>query len=131
MPVSDTTPAGATRPNGWGFVVDVAQRRTTADPGNVLPGIDPYAAHQRQVDHQTIIATGVACHPVTAAAYGRQQVVFTRRIDTMAYVGNTRAAHDCRRTLVDHAVVQDPCFVVNPRHPDITPGRERCHVVIE
>ena len=68
--------------------------------------------HQRQVDHQPVVADRVAGDVVAAAAHGEQEVVVGRESDGVLNVGRAGAAGDQRRAPVDHGVPDRPRLVV-------------------
>ena len=50
-PVSEIRPPGVASPWAWVAAIDVAPGGPALDPGTAPLGIDPHAAHRRQVDH--------------------------------------------------------------------------------
>ena len=58
-----------------GGVIDVARRAAGIDPNGAARRIDAHALHQRQVDHQTVVAAAKAGAVVAAAPDGDEQAL--------------------------------------------------------
>lgn len=67
-------------------------------------GIDPYAFHPRQVDHQAAVADRATGDIVAAAAHRHQKLVRTGEVDAIDDIGNPMTACDQCGPAVDHAV---------------------------
>jgi hypothetical protein len=71
-----------------------------------------HAAHAGQVDHQPVVAQGAARNVVAAAAHRQRQAVVARKRHAGEHVGSAGAAHDQRRTAIDHRVPDRPGSVI-------------------
>ena len=89
-----------------GGVVDVARRAAGIDPHGAARRIDAHALHQREVDHQAVVAAAEARAIVAAAPDGDEQALVAAEVHRGDDVGDVHAARDQARPLVDHAVVQ-------------------------
>src|SRR6476619_8314280 len=66
--------------------------------------VDLDVLHQREVDHQTVIAHGIACDVVSASPDRDEQFVLARELDGLHDIFGRRAAGDQRRPAIDHGV---------------------------
>ncbi len=113
MPVVELMPTGVARPWAW---VAASRSASVAPPSMVdaAPGgVHSRGLHLRQVDHEPVVAHGIAGDVVPAAADGEHAArcparKFTARDD----VRRAGAARDDRGTLVDHRVPDLPRAVV-------------------
>ena len=74
--------------------------------------VDPDPLHERQVDHDAVVARRVPRRAVPATAHRGQQLVLTCEVDGRDDVRGTGAARHDRGTLVDHRVPYAPSGVV-------------------
>ena len=95
----------------------VAQRAAGVDARPARVGVDPDAAHRREVDDESVVAHGQPGHAVPAAAHRREQLVLTGEPDRGDHVGGVRAPGDQPRPSLDHAVPDRPRFVVRRGRP--------------
>src|SRR5262249_38782281 len=84
--------------------VEVGQDAPRIDRGPA--GIRVYldVLHQRQVDHQTVIAHGIARDVVSASPDRDEQFVLARELDGLHDIVGRLAAGDQRRRAIDHGV---------------------------
>jgi hypothetical protein len=85
-------------------VIEVAQGGAAAGTHHARVRIDPHRAHAGQIDHQAIVAQGIAGDVVAAAAHRQRQAVVAREGDRGQHVGGAAAAGDEGRTPLDHRV---------------------------
>ncbi len=89
---------------GLGGGVEVRERGTAFD-GDAAPGrVDSRGLHLRKVDHEPVVAQGIAGDVVPAAADGEQEPVVPREVHPADDVRRGGAASDDRGALVDHRV---------------------------
>ena len=103
--------AGDREPECLALAVDMVVEATSLDADRPRERVDPRAGHEREVDHQAVIAEGVAGDGVPAAAHRGEQIVLARKPDGGSHVCDTPAPGDQRRPPVDVAV-PDPADVV-------------------
>jgi hypothetical protein len=72
-----------------------------------LPGSTANALHCGKIDHNAVVAQGVAGHAVGAAANGRRHISLTSKFNGRDHVLNGRTPHNQSRSLVDHSI-EDP-----------------------
>jgi len=94
------------------LAVDVTQHAARLRTTGAANGIDPYAAQQRQVDHQTAVAHRQAGDVVAASPDGIHQAVFARELHGSHDIGGADAACDQRRSAIDHRIPDLARFVV-------------------
>src|SRR5262245_35472039 len=83
------------------LVVDVAPQRTTLHPGPAASGIDPHAAHCREVDDDPVVAHCGARDVVSSASYGDLQIVFAGETHSRNDVSGPNASSDEARAPID------------------------------
>jgi hypothetical protein len=66
--------------------------------------VDPYAAHERHIEHQRTVSGSEARDVVASALNAEQEVVFARKPNAFNHVGNAAAARDNGGLPVDHGV---------------------------
>src|SRR5687768_655874 len=86
------------------FVIEVAPRGSAFGTCRTIGRTHANSLHGGQVDHQAVIAYGVARHAVATAADGHPQVALTSNSDGRDHVPDSRTPHDQRRSLVDHSI---------------------------
>src|SRR5690606_1278774 len=74
--------------------------------------IHPYPPHERQVDHHPTVAKRRAGYVVTTTLYGYEQVVCTGKVYRFDHVCRSPATGDEGWSSFDHAVPDDPSFIV-------------------
>ena len=105
-------PAGNREAEGLRLAVDVGPRTATLRPDGAPLRIDPDAAHEREVDHDAVVAD---CRPgdvVPAAAHRQGQVVLPGEVHGGDDIGRAGTHDDDERSLVDHSVPDAPRLVV-------------------
>ena len=63
-------------------------------PCGTRDGIDPDPFRQREIEHQPTVTDGIACHVVSAATHGKEEIVLPGEGDGGNDVGDTSTAHD-------------------------------------
>ena len=107
-----------------GGMVYVGRRATRVHPHRLRLRIHAHALHQRQVDHQAVVAAGEPRAVVSAAANRDQQALVAALVDRGDHVRRVDAAGDHARLLVDHAVVEGTHgVVVGVASPDDAPAQ--------
>ena len=96
--------AGGGQPEGLGLPVEMGVEAAALDLDRPGLGVDPRSGHCRQVDHQPVVAHGVAGDGVPAAPDGRVEALVAAEADGGDDVGHARAAGDQRRPALDVAV---------------------------
>jgi hypothetical protein len=71
-------------------------------PAGVRVHLD--ALHQREVDHEAVVADGIARDVVPAPSDRDEQVVLARELDGLDDIFRRRAARDQRGSAVDHGI---------------------------
>ena len=105
-------PNGIARPKAW-VAWSTSPRVQPPSARTVRCGwIDAHALHAGQIDHQAIVACAQAAAVVAAAAHRQQQLLVAGEIDGRNHVAHVRTAHDERRPLVDHTVVDLARFLI-------------------
>ena len=94
------------------LVVHVAEQAAAGNVGDALALVDAHAAHQREIDHQALVAGRLARMAMPAALHGHEQARAAREIDGSANVGDAARLHDERRKLADRRVQHAPRVVV-------------------
>ena len=87
-----------------GFVVELAPGDSALRAGRAPDGIDPHAPHPGQVDHQTVVADGIAGNVMATAAYRQQQMMGAGELDTLEDIGHTSTADNQCRASVNHGI---------------------------
>ena len=103
---------GNGEPVGMSGVVDIARRATSLDADGLARGIDAYALHGGQVDHQPIVDAAKAGPVVPAATYGNPETMLAAEVDRGDHVAYVHTPGDHQRPLVDHGVEEFACLVV-------------------
>ena len=128
---------GGVDPGGRGqsmlcrLAVDVPERGSRSDRRGLCPGIDPDEVHEREVDHQPVVADRIAGDVVAAALDRQQKPLISREIDGVLDIGGALATRDQSRTPVDHGVPDGACIVVavvrRTQQHALHRSRERVH----
>ena len=84
--------------------VEVGEDATRIDRRPAGIRVDLDVLHQREVDHQTVIAHGIARDVVSASPDRDEQFVLARELDGLHDIFGRRAAGDQRRRAIDHGV---------------------------
>jgi hypothetical protein len=84
--------------------VEVRERGTAFDGDPAYVGVDACGFHPRKVDYDTVVAHGIACDVVAAAADGKPESVIPREVHPADDVRCGGAANDGCGMLVDHGV---------------------------
>ena len=84
--------------------VELAELRTSLDARRFRLRIDAGRVHQRQVDHQSVVADRLAGDAVPATADRHRQALGAGEIDAGDHVVGVFAAGDHRWSPIDHAV---------------------------
>ena len=92
--------------------VHVAPGRAATDPNRARLRIDLDVAHQREIDHDTVVAGSQPSAVVAAAADRKRQVVVASEPHGRHNVIGVRTARDQRRPSVDHGVEDVARFAV-------------------
>ena len=79
MPVVELMPTGVARPWAWVAASRSAERGAALDGDAARAGVDARGLHLREVDHEPVVAQGVAGDVVPAAADGEQEPVAPSR----------------------------------------------------
>ena len=87
-----------------GLRVHIAEKAAGLSPRDSLSRIDPDAAHERHVEHQSALADGESGDVVSAALDRQRDGVLTRGVDARDDVGDAEAPCDQRWTPIDHRV---------------------------
>jgi hypothetical protein len=95
-----------------GLAVDVAPQGTALDPGCAGDWIDGDGAHQREVDHDPVVAHRGAADVVASPADGDLEVVAAGEADRGGHVGGAAAPGDQSRAPIDGAVPHGAGVVV-------------------
>ena len=126
MPVWLTKPPVAASPKAWASRSRWALRQPPWAWIVRAFGVDPRPRHSRQVDHQPVVADGVAGDGVPAAPNGRVEALVAAEADGGDDVGHARAAGDQRRPALDVAVPDLADLVVvggvGRHQPPLEPG---------
>ena len=101
-------------PVGLGGGVEVRERGTALDGGAAPGGVHARGRHLREVDHEPVVAQGVAGDVVAATADGEYEPAVPREVHRANDVRRGGAARDDRGALVDHCVPDLPGAVVGP-----------------
>lgn len=75
--------------------------------------VDEYSAHQRQVDHESVVADGASGDIVPTAPDCNPELVLPRETDGVLDICCPHTSGDQRRPLVDRAVMNLSSFVVS------------------
>ncbi|MGA3227802.1 MAG: hypothetical protein ABSC65_28820 [Acidobacteriaceae bacterium] len=76
-------------------------------------GIDADSFHLRHVNHQAVVADGLACDAMSAPTNRNQKVVFASLAHTLNDIGRACATSDHRRTPVNHRVRDGSRLIVS------------------
>ncbi len=95
------------------LVIEVLPQDSGLSPGRLGRGIDVDALHQRQVDHEPVVAHGGSRDIVATATHRDQQALGRGEAHRLQHVGGARAAGDEARPLVDHRVPDTPRGIVS------------------
>src|SRR5581483_7743051 len=82
----------------------IGQNTTRLDHGATSPRVDLDLLHERQIDHETVVADGVAGDVVPAAAHCDEQLLLASELHGLADIASGFAASDQRRFAIDHPV---------------------------
>ena len=96
-----------------GRAVHLTPGRAALDPGGAPVGVHVDAVHRRQIDDEAALDGAETRAVVAAPADGDREVRRPRELESGRDVGGGSAAHDHRRPLVDHGVVERPGLVVS------------------
>ena len=94
------------------FTVELVPREAPLRAGGAGLRIDVNALHERQVDHQAAVDRRAPRDVVTASPDGDFELSIARHLHGIGDVGQTAAAGDERRPLVDETVMDLPGFVI-------------------
>jgi hypothetical protein len=100
-------PSRCCEAEGLGFAIDVAPRRAALDTRNPAVAINGDTVHLRNVDHQTVIANGVAGYAVAAGANCCEQMMPSRKPNGIDDIRNAATTRDNRGTTIEHSVEND------------------------
>ena len=103
---------GYGQPEQLGLVVEVGQGGAALNPDALADRVDLDAAHQGQVDQQSVVAGAVPGDAVPAAAHRHRQARGAGETHGLDDVGGSQASDDHRRMAVDRCVVDRPGLVV-------------------
>jgi hypothetical protein len=101
MPVVETIPG---QPEPLGLEVQLAPPQPRCGQRRPRRRVDPHQLHQRQIDHDAVVAGARAGHVVSAAPHGQRQPVLAGEPDRGEDVGTTPAPGHQGRVPVDGAV---------------------------
>lgn len=92
--------------------IEISEGATGLDgrPADIRVHLD--ALHQRQIDHEAVVADGIARDIVSAPSDRDDKVVLARELDSVNYIFRRRAAGNQRGLAVDHGVPDMACLVV-------------------
>jgi hypothetical protein len=88
--------------------VEVAQEAPAGHARRARFQIDPHAFHQREVDHDPVVARGEAADAVTTAPDGDDHLLVSCESDRGGHVLDRGAPRDERGSPVDHPVPHEP-----------------------
>ena len=94
------------------FTVELIPCEPPLRAGGAGLRIDVNALHERQVDHQAVVDRGATRDVVAASPDGDLELLIARQLHGISDVGQTAAAGDERRPLVDESVMDLPGFVI-------------------
>src|SRR5262245_29897468 len=94
-------PAGDGEPEDLALAVDVVVEATSFDADGLSQWVDARPSHERQVDHDAVVAEGVTRDGVPSAPHGGEQIVLAGEADGGDHVGDTATPGDQRRSAVD------------------------------
>jgi hypothetical protein len=95
-----------------GGMIDVAGRAASINPNGSACRFYAHAFHNREVDHQSVVATAKARATVAASTDGDKQALVAAEVHRGDDVGDVHAALNQARPLVDHAVVKSTGSIV-------------------
>ncbi|MGY4474461.1 hypothetical protein ACVILL_001875 [Bradyrhizobium sp. USDA 3364] len=97
-------PSGVATPEGLCLSVEIAEGSTGFDARGAANGIDPHAAHQREVEQETSLAYGIPGNVVSPCPHRKQSTVLTCKRYGAHDVGGASAADHCAGLAVDHRI---------------------------
>src|SRR5262245_33553272 len=97
---------------GRSLPVEIAPRDPALGMDRLAQGIDAQAFHRTEVDDEAALAEAMTGRIVTATAHGHAHMVLPGKVDCGDYIGRASAAHDQRRPLVYHRIVDLPSCVI-------------------
>jgi hypothetical protein len=93
-------------------MIDIAPCRATLNPNRSCNGIDAHTLQVRKIDHQAIIADAKPTTIVPAATHRQQKILFASKIDRPNHIGHIGTAHNQRRMLIDHRIIDGPRLII-------------------
>ena len=99
-PVVEMKPLGVASPKGWVAWSTSPQVQPPSTRTVRADGIDAYALHGREVDHQAIVAGTQARAVVPATPHGQRQLMLASKVDSSDHIGDIHAACDQRGCLL-------------------------------
>ena len=102
--------------------VELGERDARLHARGARGGIHDDALHRRQVDHEAVVAHGIAGDVVARAFDRDQQVVRGREANRLLHLRRRGAARDQARPAIDHRIPDGPRLVIA--------GRRRCQQAI-
>ncbi len=84
--------------------IEIGERAAGLDGRSAGGRVHLNALHQREVDHETVVANGIARDVVAAPADRDEQVVRARELDRLDDIVSRPAARDQRRLAIDRRV---------------------------
>ena len=130
IPVVEIWPPVVARPKAW-VSRSNSPHVTPGSARRAVLGIDPCAFHRRQVDHQTVVACGVAGDVVAATAHRHQQLMRASEVKGIDDVGGPAAACDHRRPFIDHTIPDSAGVVVADLAGTERRTLQRCFEVLD
>ena len=97
---------------GLGGGVEVRERGTAFDGDAAYGGVNLRGLHLRKIDHEPVVAQGIAGDVVPAAADGEHEPVVPGEVHSADDVRCGGAARDDRGSLVDHRVPDFACAFI-------------------
>lgn len=106
------------------LVVEVSPRRARSGTSCLGNRIDTHSVHGRKVDHQAVVADGLAGDVVPAPVHREQEVPVARKVDGCEDIGGSAASNDDGGPSIDHAVPDAASLVVSgvPGAQDLAPN---------
>ena len=96
--------AGSGQPERLALAVEVRVQAAALGPDGGAIGSTRVARHRREVDHEAVVAQGVAGHGVASAPHRRRKLLLAGEPHGGDDVGHARTTGDERRTAMDVAV---------------------------
>src|SRR5207248_7901083 len=95
-----------------GGMIDIARRAARTNANGSVSRIYAHALHQRQINHQSVVAAAQAWAIVAASANGDKQPVLPTKIHRGYHIGDVDTLSNQPRPLIDHAVIEAAHFVI-------------------